>query len=95
MYHRTKDGKQMLISDMTDDHLINTVKSFVRQKRNRSNYTPYLAELLLRSGAFQSLTKELITLRGGNEESQQEELFDSMLRQEINSAFGCNDWWKD
>lgn len=57
MYHQTRDGQQILIKDMTTQHIINTIKLLEGNISRK-----YLAELLLRTkqyGAITSLLEEI------------------------------------
>ena len=67
--HRTKDGKTMLISDMDDRHLLNTLGAIKRRAKNdkekleRANYQAYLEEAMSRPTTRDRLQSNAKTYR--------------------------------
>jgi hypothetical protein len=58
MYHQTRDGQQILIKDMTTQHILNTIK-LLEGNISRN----YLAELLLRTKQYGAITELLEEIR--------------------------------
>lgn len=58
MYHQTRGGQQILIKDMTTQHIINTIKLLEGKISRR-----YLAELLIRTNQYGIITSLLEEIR--------------------------------
>lgn len=58
MYHQTRDGQQILIKDMTTQHIINTIKLLEGNISRK-----YLAELLIRTKQYGVITPLLEEIR--------------------------------
>jgi hypothetical protein len=67
MYHRTRDGRQILIKDMTTQHILNTIK-LLEGNISRN----YLAELLLRTKQYETITELLKEIRDDEFEDDDE-----------------------
>lgn len=58
MYHQTREGEQILIKDMTTQHILNTIKLLEGNISRK-----YLAELLIRTKRYDTITKLLENIR--------------------------------
>jgi hypothetical protein len=58
MYHQTREGEQILIKDMTTQHILNTIKLLEGNISRK-----YLAELLIRTKQYATITKLLEDIR--------------------------------
>jgi hypothetical protein len=77
MYHTTREGKQILIKDMTTQHILNTIKVLEGNISRK-----YLAELLIRTKQYGSITTLLEEIRddeyGDDNENYREDHFGMM-----------------
>jgi hypothetical protein len=95
--HKTKNGQLILISDMTTEHIINTLKCITVKKDCNHLLVPYLAEMLLRtktSIVTQELDLFTIIRDGSNIFDDDDDDYSEDAIDEINMAYGCHEWWK-
>ena len=68
MYHQTKNGQQILIKDMTTQHIINTIKLLEGNISRK-----YLAELLIRTKQYVAIISILEEIRDDDYEEEDDD----------------------
>jgi hypothetical protein len=71
--HTCKDGTSIKITEMTTEHIVNTIKNLAINKGYKARYVEYLCELLIRTSTQTDIDDELesylISIRDGKVKS--------------------------